>query len=34
MKHDVRHLELMVRYCDDIAEVIHGFGSDVEDMDL
>ena len=32
MKHDVRHLELMVRYCNDIEDAMMMFGHDEEDF--
>jgi len=32
MKHDVRHLELIVRYCNDIEDAMMMFGHDEEDF--
>ncbi len=32
MKRDVKHLELIIRYCGDIEDAIESFGSDEEDF--
>ena len=32
MNHDIRYLEKIIRYCDDIKDAIRLFGTDIEDL--